>query len=1025
MKRLFKKTGFTIVELVIVIAVIAVLAAVLIPTFSSVIDKANESAALQEATNAYKEYVVENAATGKILDDLYVEVDNGYIHYQNGEAVKADNGKYVVTEIPDEAYVVPYTLAVFSFGENGEASHKDGEEITDPNGYTYVEDNYLVTLTNCNKVFKGATDNKGNSCIKLGSNSHYGSFQLEVPEEVNAVTFYISGYKDNSAVVSIETKSKNFALLTKDLLDTTYNIATISNNGQYTAVTIDTTTNKIINFSTLDASKRCMINTIKYLKNLPGNNNESEEDGLVSATINFDDKSKRIVFDPTQQVWLENNIIVKNSKGDGGTYVEDTSNPAKFYKNSSLLITTKNKDLISKLDIRCTDSDHANNLASVLGSDAAVTGTLVKVTLDSKTDIFEMVLSSGLAYVSSITIYYEVNENFIDTCNHENTLVDVAATDVKCENDGYSKGQYCSNCYDVTETQTTIPATGHNFIDGECVCGEVDQSLYSITFDDVENRTSFSDTQQVWEKNGITVTNNKTQGSTAISSECNPVKFYAKSELIISATNQFAKIVVNCNTNSYATNLVNSVDRNIGISQAEGKKVTITLYEKVNSFTIIINSQVRVDSIIIDYDSLPHIHTEEVIPGFDATCTESGLTDGVKCSVCEAIIVTQEEISAKGHNYVDGACSVCEVKEPENTTVSVSIADYAATNSWANSIQYSTINLDENVIVTATGGGNSGKYYTNGNNWRLYQNEKPELTIFCPNGVIENVRITYTIDNSGVLLFNNSAVSSATLVEVKASSISFNIGNTSDNVTNGQVRITSIEVTYGVNNENNNQNDSCDHIEEVLAAKEATCTETGLTEGKKCSVCGKITVAQEEVAANGHSFSEGKCTVCGVVDPNYAVVQPDTPAEPKVLATFDLGANGSASHNDGSSKTTYTETYGDYTLSITGGSSFYTGARDAQGNSCIKLGTSSKVGTFTFTVPEDVTKVVILLAKYKTNTAKITVNGTTYTLNKNSNDGEYDEIEVDTSINKTVDFTTVSGGYRCMINSIAYIGIEG
>ncbi len=65
MKRLFKKTGFTIVELVIVIAVIAVLAAVLIPTFSSVIDKANESAALQEATNAYKEYVVENAATGK------------------------------------------------------------------------------------------------------------------------------------------------------------------------------------------------------------------------------------------------------------------------------------------------------------------------------------------------------------------------------------------------------------------------------------------------------------------------------------------------------------------------------------------------------------------------------------------------------------------------------------------------------------------------------------------------------------------------------------------------------------------------------------------------------------------------------------------------------------------------------------------------------------------------------------------------------------------------------------------------
>ena len=37
------KKGFTIVELVIVVAVIAILAAVLIPTFSGVIRKANES----------------------------------------------------------------------------------------------------------------------------------------------------------------------------------------------------------------------------------------------------------------------------------------------------------------------------------------------------------------------------------------------------------------------------------------------------------------------------------------------------------------------------------------------------------------------------------------------------------------------------------------------------------------------------------------------------------------------------------------------------------------------------------------------------------------------------------------------------------------------------------------------------------------------------------------------------------------------------------------------------------------------
>lgn len=46
------KKGFTIVELVIVIAVIAILAAVLIPNLSNLVTKANKSAATQEAKAA-------------------------------------------------------------------------------------------------------------------------------------------------------------------------------------------------------------------------------------------------------------------------------------------------------------------------------------------------------------------------------------------------------------------------------------------------------------------------------------------------------------------------------------------------------------------------------------------------------------------------------------------------------------------------------------------------------------------------------------------------------------------------------------------------------------------------------------------------------------------------------------------------------------------------------------------------------------------------------------------------------------
>ena len=46
------------------------------------------------------------------------------------------------------------------------------------------------------------------------------------------------------------------------------------------------------------------------------------------------------------------------------------------------------------------------------------------------------------------------------------------------------------------------------------------------------------------------------------------------------------------------------------------------------------------------------------------------------------------------------------------------------------------------------------------------------------------------------------------------------------------------------------------HTEVVDAAVEATCTETGLTEGKHCSVCNAVLAAQEVVPAKGHDWGE-------------------------------------------------------------------------------------------------------------------------------------------------------------------------
>ncbi|MDO4532726.1 MAG: Ig-like domain-containing protein, partial [Coriobacteriia bacterium] len=50
------------------------------------------------------------------------------------------------------------------------------------------------------------------------------------------------------------------------------------------------------------------------------------------------------------------------------------------------------------------------------------------------------------------------------------------------------------------------------------------------------------------------------------------------------------------------------------------------------------------------------------------------------------------------------------------------------------------------------------------------------------------------------------------------------------------------------------------HTEVTIPAEEATCAKAGKTEGKKCSVCGEILVAQKEVAALGHNFGEWTVT---------------------------------------------------------------------------------------------------------------------------------------------------------------------
>ena len=213
-------------------------------------------------------------------------------------------------------------------------------------------------------------------------------------------------------------------------------------------------------------------------------------------------------------------------------------------------------------------------------------------------------------------------------------------------------------------------------------------------------------------------------------------------------------------------------------------------------------------------------HTEETVAGKKATCTETGLTEGKRCSVCNEVLVAQEVVAANGHSWENGMCTICSYT--------------CIIHSWSNGVcTICELACEHEYNQT-------GKCGTCG--------------MECPHEWVD-----------------------ADCDTPKTCSVC--------NKTEGSV---------------------LGHTEVIDVAVEATCTETGLTEGKHCSVCEEVLVAQTVVEklshsynevvtaptctedgyttytcscgdtytgnaidAIGHNFSEGTCGTCGAEDPNY------------------------------------------------------------------------------------------------------------------------------------------------------------
>lgn len=177
------KKAFTITELVIVIAVIAILAAVLIPTFSNVIKNANESAAMQNCRNAFGDYPTETDRSGLVASEGKGLSKDIFYVYLNGGITKIGT--------VDDLTSVGGTIAAQTYTFTVSSKTNENAELTNANGVHQIKvENTLINDGNTLAIYynEKAIEVNGTWYVSVFLYQPYSG------NETNGTNFYSTAY---------------------------------------------------------------------------------------------------------------------------------------------------------------------------------------------------------------------------------------------------------------------------------------------------------------------------------------------------------------------------------------------------------------------------------------------------------------------------------------------------------------------------------------------------------------------------------------------------------------------------------------------------------------------------------------------------------------------------------------------------------------------------------------------------------------------------------------------------------------